>query len=132
MAALRWFLGPRPRSHTLHSEAAVLSALSRASVWFRGHGKEARVSRRSPSVLVGQGLTPSSPPSPRKKNLFLVLVEQGEQLPTVHLTPNREAERLFQGHTAKAAPGILTTSHHILQRRAEGELPLRLWLEIVL
>lgn len=74
MAALRWSLGPRPRSHTLHSEAAVLSALSRASVWFRGHGKEAQVSRRSPSVLVGQGLTPSSPPSPRKKNLFLVLV----------------------------------------------------------
>lgn len=128
---LRWFWIPRPPKPHAHSEAAVLGALSWASVWFRGHEKRL-VSRRSPSVLVGQGLTPSSPPSPRKKNLFLVLVEQGEQLPTVHLTPNREAERLFQGHTAKAAPGILTTSHHILQRRAEGELPLRLWLEIVL
>lgn len=42
MAALRWSLGPRPRSHTLHSEAAVLRAPSRASVWFRGRGKEAR------------------------------------------------------------------------------------------
>ena len=94
--------------------------------------KRGPVSRRSPSVLVGQGLTPSSPPSPRKKNLFLVLVGQGEQLPTVHLTLNREAERFSQGHTAKATPGILTTSHHILQRRAEGELPLRLWLEIFL
>ena len=42
----------------------------------RGEGKRSRpagVERRSPSVLVvGQGLTPSSPPSLRKKNLLLV------------------------------------------------------------
>lgn len=55
---------------------------------------------------------------------------QGEQLPIVHLTLTREAERLSQGHTAKVAPGILTTSHHTLPGRGEGELPRRLWLEI--
>lgn len=54
---------------------------------------------------------------------------QGEQLPAVHLTLTREAERLSQGHTAKVAPGMLTTSRHISQGRGEGELPRRRWLE---
>lgn len=64
MAALWWFLGPRPRSHTLHSEAAVLVPSAGPVCGSEDMEKRPGSVGGHPVFLLDRGLAPSSPPSP--------------------------------------------------------------------